>query len=388
MILPEAVTSAFGALAALAPALPIPDPDPIPLPGPVWLFTGLLLLTFLLHLIPMNLIVGGGILTAVSHFRWRRGGAAADHHRHLAAVASRAFPATVAFTITLGVAPLLFVQVLYGQLYFTSSVLMAWPWLAVVALLLLGYYGAYWHSLRFRELGPRAAWLALAVSLTFLAITFLFVNNLSLLQNPAVWRALYLEDPQGLRVYALRDAGVVPRFLHFLLASLAVSGLAVGGLGLARRGRDADFAAWAGRYGVRWFAGATAAQALVGPWFLLAQPERVRAAFLGASAPDAALLGGAILLAVAALAILGGGEGLAPPRFAAGAGAAGATVILMVVVRQRVRTLWLEPAFAVDRLPASPQWGAILLFAVLLLAALGLVGWMLSQFLGARPTGN
>jgi hypothetical protein len=382
--------NAFMVLAQVAggAAATIPDPDPIPLPGPIWLLKGLLLLTFLLHLIPMNLVLGGGVLTVVSHLRWRRGGAAAAHHRHLAAVAARAFPATVAFTITLGVAPLLFVQVLYGQLYFTSSVLMAWPWLAVVALLLLGYYGTYWHSLRFRELGPRAFWLALGVSLTFLIIAFLFVNNLSLLQNPAVWRALYLEDPRGIHLYALRDAAVTPRFLHFLLASLAVSGLAVAGLGLAQRARDAEFAAWAGRWGVRWFAGATAAQALVGPWFLLAQPARARAAFLGASAPDAALLGAAILLAMVALAILGGGERLAPGRFAAGAGAAAATVVLMVLVRQRVRTLWLEPAFSVDRLPASPQWGAILLFAALLLAGLGLVGWMLAQFVGTRPAGR
>ncbi len=101
----------------------------------------------------------------------------ASHHHHLVALAARALPATVAFTITLGVAPLLFIQVLYGQLYFTSSVLMAWPWLAVVALLMLGYYGTYWHSMRFRELGPHAAWVALGVSLTFLAIAFLFVNN-------------------------------------------------------------------------------------------------------------------------------------------------------------------------------------------------------------------
>jgi hypothetical protein len=242
--------------------------------------------------------------------------------------------------------------------------------------------------MRFRELGPRAAWLALGVSLTFLIVAFLFVNNLSLLQNPAVWRTLYLEDPRGTHLYTLRDAAVIPRFLHFLLASLAVSGLAVAGVGMAQRARDAEFAAWAGRWGVRWFAGATAAQALVGPWFLLAQPERVRSAFLGASAPDAALLGAAILLAVVALAILGGGEALAPARFAAGGGAAGATVVLMVVIRQRVRTLWLEPAFSVDRLPASPQWGAILLFGALLLAGLGLVGWMLAQFLRSRAATN
>lgn len=370
---------------AAAPAFTIPDPDPIPLPGPIWLLKGLLLLTFVLHLIPMDLILGGTLLVAVSHFRCRRGGPTAAHHEHLAALAARALPAAVAFTITLGVAPLLFVQVLYGQLYFTSSVLMAWPWLAVMGLLLLGYYGTYWHAMRFRELGPRAAWVAVGVSLTFLAIAFLFVNNLSLLQDPGAWRALYLGDPRGTHLYILEDAAVVPRFLHFFLAALALSGLAVAGLGLAQRGRDPRFGAWAGRYGGRWFAGATVAQAIVGPWFLLAQPARVRAAFLGGSAPDAASLGGAILLAVVALAILGGGERLTPPAFAAGTAALGVAVVLMAVIRQRVRTLWLEPAFAVERLPASPQWGAILLFATLLLAGLGLVGWMLAQFLRSRP---
>lgn len=373
--------------AAAGPPVPaIPDPDPIPLPGPLWLLKGFLVLTFLLHLIPMNLILGGGILVAVSHFRGRRQAPTAAHHRRLAALGAKAFPVTVAFTITLGVAPLIFLQVLYGQLFFTSSVLMAWPWLAVVALLLVAYYGAYWQALRLRELGPKAGWVAAGVSLVFIAIAFLFVNNLSLLQNTGVWRTLYLRDPGGTHLYVFQDAAVIPRFLHFLLAALATSGLGVAGAGLAHRGREAAFAAWACRYGARWFAGATAAQALVGPWFLLAQPARVRDAFLGASGPDAALLGTGILLALVAVVVLGGGEGLTLPRFAAGVGAIGGTVALMVIVRHRVRTLWLEPAFSVDRLPASPQWGAILLFLLFLAIGLGLVAWMLVQFLRSRPT--
>ena len=387
---PGALRGAMGVLAemAAASALPIPDPDPIPLPGPIWLFKGLLLVTFLLHLIPMNLVLGGGVLVAVSHILGRRAGAEAAHHMHLAALAARGLPVTVAFTITLGIAPLLFVQVLYGQLFFTSSVLMAWPWLAVVALLLIGYYATYWHAMRFRELGPRALWVALGISATFLAIAFLFVNNVSLLQNPAAWRNLYLKNPQGTTLYVLHDENVVPRFLHFVLAAFAFAGLAVAAVGVAHRRRDPAFAAWAGRYGARWFAGATAGQAVIGPWFLLAQPARVRGAFLGESGPDAALLGVAILLAVVALAIIGTGEGLTVARFAAGAGALGGTVALMVVVRHRVRTLWLEPHFSVDRLPASPQWGAILLFAVLLLAGLALVAWMLAQFFGSRANTN
>lgn len=385
---PGALAGAVAALAAAAPSLPIPEPDPMPLPGPVWLFQGLLLVTFLLHLVPMNLVLGGAALATASHFLARRGGPAAAHHRHLAALAARGLPVAVAFSITLGVAPLLFVQVLYGQLFFTSSVLMAWPWLAVIALLLVGYYGTYWHALRFRELGRRAAWVGAGVSLIFLAIAFLFVNNTSLMQNPAVWRALYLASPQGTHLYALHDPGVVPRFLHFVLASLAVAGLAAAGAGVARRQQDPAFGEWAGRYGTRCFAAATAGQAVVGPWFLWAQPARVRAAFLGESAPDAAALGVAILLAVLALAILGTGEGLTRGRLAAAATTLGGTVALMVVIRHRVRTLWLEPVFSVGRLPASPQWGAVLLFALLLVAGLALVGWMLAQFLGSRPGTN
>ncbi len=82
---------------------------------------------------------------------------------------------------------------------------------------------------------------------------------------------------------------------------------------------------------------------------------------------------------------MGAGEGFTIPGFAAGAGAIGLTVVLMIGIRHRVRMLWLEPAFSVDRLPASPQWGAIVLFAVLLLIGLGLVSWMLAEaFRGAE----
>ena len=39
--------------------VPIPSLDPMPLPGPVWLMVTLLLVTFLLHLVAMNLTLGG-----------------------------------------------------------------------------------------------------------------------------------------------------------------------------------------------------------------------------------------------------------------------------------------------------------------------------------------
>src|SRR5271165_5237833 len=94
--------------------LPIPNVDPMPLPGPVWLMMALLLVTFLLHLLAMNLTVGG---TAIALMCTRRRKSDAFAGR-LAADLLRVLPVSLAFTITLGVAALLFVQVLYGNLLY------------------------------------------------------------------------------------------------------------------------------------------------------------------------------------------------------------------------------------------------------------------------------
>jgi hypothetical protein len=360
----------------------LPDPDPISLPGPTGLLTFLLVLTFLLHLVPMNFVLGGSLFMLLSYARARTAAdEAARNHRRLIEILARAFPPAIAFTITLGVAPLLFVQVLYGQLFFSSSILMAWPWLGVVGLLLVGYYAAYWHTTQHTRLGKAAAWVAGAVAVTFLVIAFLFVNNFSLLQNPAVWRPLYLTDRGGLHLYAVWDGSVLPRFLHFWFAALALTGLAVAAMGTRRGAREPEFARWAMGYGTRWFIGGTALQMASGIWFLASQPARIRSALLGSSPPDALLLAVAIACALVALGVLVPPDRISAGRISIASAAIGVTVILMVILRQRVRTMWLEPYFRTEQLSVASQWGAILLFLALFLAGVLLVGWMLWQFL-------
>lgn len=380
-----AVASALGPLQAALAA--IPDPDPVPLPAPTGLLMFLLVLTFILHLLPMNFVLGGSLLMVVSYARVKaKGKEIGRHHRRLIAILARAFPAAIAFTITLGVAPLLFVQVLYGQFFFTSSILMAWPWLAVVGLLLMGYYAAYWHSYRHATLGQAAAWVALGVAATFLVIAFLFVNNFSLLQNPEVWRPLYLADRRGLHLYAIWDGGVFPRYLHFGFAALALAGLVVAAIGVRRAKVEPEFARWARAYGGRWFIGATVLQMGSGLWFLSHQPPRVRDAFLGGSPQDTLFLAAAVGCALVALAVLAPPTRISDGRLSLGSAAIGVTVVLMILLRQRVRGLWLAPHFRPEQLPMASQWGAILLFLALLVAGIGLVGWMVWQFL-REPAG-
>jgi hypothetical protein len=355
--------------------LTIPDPDPLPLPAPGWLLWFLLMLTFLLHLLAMNLVLGGSILGGVSELLARKGGRT-DHER-LVAWLSKAMPVAVAATITLGVAPLLFVQVLYGRLFFSSSVIMAWPWLAVVPLLILAYYGVYLRAFKGESLGgsaPLVGWLA---ALIFVVIGFLYSNNMSMMLRPGVLLGKYLEDDRGFTLN-LDDPTLFPRYLHFLLGAVAVAGMVVVVLGLLNRRRDAEHAAWAIRYGSLWFAVTTALNMAVGIWWLVALPRETMMRFMGGNGFATALLGLGILLSLAVLLHMAMAAASARPARLATSGAAllALLLVVMVLTRDQVRRGALEAAGFEPVAWVAPQWGPILVFLALLVSALGAVGWM------------
>ncbi len=117
--------------------LPIPHVDPMPLPGPVWLFVALLLVVFTLHVAAMNSALGGGLWALWNYLRGRH--AQHEYSRRLANELSQMLPTFLAFTVTLGVAALLFVQVLFGNFLYTSSILIGSFWLLVIPLVMVAY---------------------------------------------------------------------------------------------------------------------------------------------------------------------------------------------------------------------------------------------------------
>ena len=121
------------------PAQFIPTPDTLPVTWP-W-FKALLIPCFMVHLLFMNALLGTAVLGWV-HVLAPRG-------RETAGTISRKLPFYAAFTINFGVAALLFMQVLYGHLFYTSSILMAVWWLSALALLAAAYGAAYWIEFRF-----------------------------------------------------------------------------------------------------------------------------------------------------------------------------------------------------------------------------------------------
>jgi hypothetical protein len=365
--------------------LAIPDADPISLPAPVWLLKFLLLFTFVLHIIPMNLALGGGFIAGLCHTIGKR--KQSQNHTAVASALGRIIPYTVAATITFGIAPLLFLQVLYGQFFYTSSVLMAWPWLSVIALLIFGYYGFYRYHFQIQQGKSISAWIPWTSAFLFLIIGFLYTNNMVLMLTPENWKPLYLASAFGTHLN-LGEPTLLPRFFHFLVAALAVSGLSVSLYGLWKIKRDDRVGLWAVRFGGKWFVWATLIQFAAGLWFLFSLPQQVRSMFLGEDAKSTLLLVAGVIFALLAItAALLAGKSVNPARLSITAAVSILLGILaMVLVRDAVRTKYIEPYFNVNNLSVGSQWSVFGLFAICLVAAVVMLVFMVRKVVGAGTT--
>jgi hypothetical protein len=349
---------------------------PLPLAAPVWLFHGLLLLTFLLHLIAMNLLAGGALLAGVSRLR-RRGN---PHAAAFVSAYSTAAPVLFAATVTLGVAPLLFLQVLYGPAFFSSSVVMAWPWLGVVGLVMAAYGAAYAVSWSTRLSPSTKTTLQWTIAGLLLIVAFLYTTNMTLMLSPERVAERYLASGRGLHLN-LGEPTLVPRYLHFMLGAIAVGGMGLALAGALARTRAPGFSAWATRHGLLWFAGATAANVLIGVWWLMMLDAQIGTLFMGTDGYATAVIGlatvaGALSLAAAVVSLL---KRHTDVWTWIAAVAATLTIAGMVLARDIVRVAALDRAAYLQPANVDPQWVPIGLFVVLLIAALATVAWMVSR---------
>lgn len=350
----------------------IPEADPLPLPAPPWLLWFLLLLTFVLHVVVMNFVLGGSVIAAVARFRGD------DHAKRLADFLARWMPTAVAAAITFGVAPLLFLQTLYGRLFFSSAVLIAWLWLGIVPVLMAAYYGTYWMAFRGGEARARTvAIVAAVVAVLFTAISFVQSTNMTLMLRPDLFLPKYLSDARGLHLNA-GDPTFLPRWLHMILGAVALGGLAVSLYGLSRRAEDEEHARWAMRWGALWFVVPTAANLLTGLWWLGVLPREVILRFMGRDVPASLSLGIGVVLGFVTLGMMLMAVATAEPSklVKRSAWTMAGTLVAMILARDGVRRGMLAEAGFTPSVWVEPQWGVIAIFAVLLVGALAATGWM------------
>ncbi len=352
----------------------VPAVDPAPLPGPPWLFHLLWLVTFFVHLLFVNSALGGSLLAALA------GGKPAGKAAALVLVEINSW--AISFAITFGIAPLLFVQVLLGRFFYSATILVAWWWFAALGLLLLGYYLNYLAKYRLRA-GRSAGVILAAEAVCFLGIALVqVVVNLLHLQ-PDRWEAV-----ADRTFAALTDPTLLPRFLHFLLAGVALAGAMLAWVAVRRLGGgDPQTSREVATFGVRAALVSTLLQLVDGFWLLFALPEDVLKAFMRSGAVTMVPLTVGIVAGVVLLMVL---AGITDPvaqgtRVRRAAELVVAAMVAMVVTRHQLRDLYLAEARADEHLVVSPQWGVLLTFLVIFLVGVGLTVLAMVRAASDRP---
>ena len=306
---------------------------------PIWPVV-LSIITFSVHLLLMNSVFGGAAIVFVHSLS---GGT--EVSRSLC----KKLPTLLALAINAGVPPLLFLQAVYGQFSYVSSILMAVFWLAVIAALISGYYGLYYHNYRYDKLsGTSRKLIMLAVLSAIVYIGFMLSNKMTLMLRPEVWPE-YFTDPKGF-ILNLGDPVLLPRFMHFAISALAVGGLTVAIIG--RRKGDEHFV----NTGMKWFSRSTLVNVLMGFWFLIALPKEVMLIFMGKDIFATILI---CLGLLATFAMLHSGFTRNVKH------AVMATVFIvpvMATMRHLIRQKYLEPYFNLDTAPVTQQWSPVILF--------------------------
>lgn len=343
------------------PAALIPAPDALPVHWG-W-FQILLLVTFFLHILLMNVMLGTIIIAFIRHLQ------EPEHPGLLTREISKKLPFSIALAVNFGVAPLLFVQVLYGNFVYTSSVLMAALWLSIIGILIAAYYTAYIYRYQYNKMADGRMVAAGVISCLLLVIGFFFSNNFTLMLHPESWHR-YFDHPSAM-LLNFSDPTLIPRYLHFTASSLAVGGLAIA-LYFRRRQLHGDPEAkqWVG-YGCNWFGYATFANFALGFWFFDALPT-------GLINP-ATLVGGlfscfiVIGIITAVLAVIYGMRRQVMPALYLIL----TTIFSMIMARELLRVAYLKPWFSLTELKVAPAYSPLILFLLFFAGGLVLLAWML-----------
>jgi hypothetical protein len=304
------------------------------------LWLALYVATFALHAVFVGYVVCGTAYALVQAVR-RRQDAFADRVRDR-------LPFMLGLGITAGVAPLLFLQLLYQRHFYSANLIAGPRWGAVVPALIAGFYALYLAKARASERWRRVALAAALGCFGFVAWSWTELHLL--MRDEPAWHAMYAA---GQRFYG--DAAVLPRLVLWLgwmatlfatvalwsantpwverrrLAILALVGRAISGAAIAwlvLGGAAIDPAhGW-----LYLLAGAVGVE-LIGWASMLRTPDGLGPT-LATAGVTAALIAGVVVREAPRLALL------EPPREAA-AGAGGLALFLVTFVIGVIAIRWV-----------------------------------------------
>lgn len=334
-------------------------PDYNFLSAPLWLVTTLHIVTLTIHFLAMNFVLGGIIVLLLGKFNDKWQNPAVQKLVKL-------FPNAMAATITFGVAPLLFVQLVFAKQVYSASIVSGWFWLMIFVAAMISYYFLYASSFASNKTGkPVGTYLVLAL-IGLVYISFIYSSVFSMAERPELYHSLYAGTQSGLLINT--DIGSYAfRWLHMLLGAVTVGGFFVGVFG-----KDNEGAFSVAKTFYLW--GMVAAM-ILGLAYLFTLGE-----FILPFMRSAAVW----LLLVSIVLSLGSLHFFFKKKFWMSGLMMVVSLIGMVFIRHSVRLMHLDGLFDPATIPVKPQWSVFLLFLICFLLAVGLVWYMMRLFF-AKP---
>ena len=343
--------------------------DPFGLPFYAWMFQGLLVLTFTLHILVVNLVVGGIGVAMYCHFK---GG---EYRRRLSQALAQASTINISVAIVLGVAPLLFVQVIYDPFWYTSNSLSAWWAMAFLVAVTIGFLALYVFYLK-RKQQPDA-WGGYAVlSLVAVVAAGVIISTLSVQALvPADWLKWYTRygelNTTGTGLYHFE----LGRFFHFMVPGFINIGIFMMLYAWYFRPRadyDDAYLDWVGQAGVRLAKIAVMIEIVTGLWWLVAVPRNLHFMRDPYMWTGAGL--GLVLLALLYRAARN------PDRFALPLAVFSfVTVLVMSTARELLRMSYLGLyKYSIYDYKVNVDWGSTALFLVTFVLGLVIIAYPLT----------
>ncbi len=368
---------------------------PLSLPTPTAFYLILYLATLVIHVIFMNYVLAGaGYVAIASLFT---GGPARQRQKAASTAMLRDWlPFGISAAITAGVAPLLFLQILYREEFYTANLLLFNRWMLIVPVLIAGFYLSY--LLKSRRIGawPAAARLAVGggVFASILFTAYSWTENHLLSTDRASWADFYsssaiiYRNAEAPARAAMWIVGAVPTMVTILawqLWHLANSPARHGAVDGENRGIDGASMKGAGPAAptaaeVRWLAGLAAVSLVIAGVFaavyaLLLEPAAREALRSPAARPWIAAAGvGAVLQLTAWHRTF---HGRAVIRLNLGLASAGVllTITGMTVARELVRLSRMDLESLYPRHAAALEKGGLVVFLAFFAVNAILIAW-------------
>ncbi|WP_024881971.1 hypothetical protein [Methylosinus sp. LW3] len=340
--------------------------DPAGVPGAPGLFEALFVGTWVLH-IAFVLLTLGACALAVAGFLLRKNG---PHWARLSAAMTGVAKIGVSLLIVLGVAPLLFTQVIYDPQWYASNVLSASWAIGFIATLIVGYCSWFVFYAKNEASAKRVVIAYAVVALVIFLLDGLIMHALTYQALlPERWMEWYAPgggvDTSGARLHAVQW----PRYLFIISLSAPAVGvflLAYADYFAPRSDIDPSYLAFARTLGRKIAVfGSPVSLALFLWWTADLPPGGHLVAH-----PLAFLLA----LSLPALAWLVWTKS-APGRGYLFLGAGVAMLLLLSIWREIIRVSMLSTfGYSIDDYKVNVDWPSAILFATTLLGVGGLVG--------------